>query len=67
MIGVGVGCRDVVEQALPVVLGLQWGGLQHHSLADKLQVGGLHPLPNSLSGCLLSHFLDMSHVDMSGH
>ncbi|KAL3152085.1 hypothetical protein ABBQ32_001192 [Trebouxia sp. C0010 RCD-2024] len=31
------GIRDVVEQALPVVLGLQWGGLQHHSLADKLQ------------------------------
>lgn len=31
-------CRDVVEQALPVVLGQQWSRLQHQSLADKLQV-----------------------------
>ena len=33
-----VSCRDVVEQALPVLVGQQWSRLQHHSLADKLQV-----------------------------
>ncbi len=32
------GCRDIVEQTLPVLLGGQWTNLQHHSLADKLQV-----------------------------
>ena len=33
-----VDCRDVVEQALPVLVRQQWSELQHHSLADKLQV-----------------------------
>lgn len=30
--------RDIVERTLPVLLGGQWTNLQHHSLADKLQV-----------------------------
>ena len=32
------GCRDAVEQTLPVLLGDKWAALQHHSLAEKLQV-----------------------------
>lgn len=37
--------RDVVEQALPVLVGQQWSKLQHHSLADKLQVSMLAAMP----------------------
>lgn len=43
-------CRDVVEQALPVLVGQQWSKLQHHSLADKLQVSMpvVAPVPDGM-------------------
>jgi len=47
--------RDIVERTLPVLLGGQWPNLQHHSLADKLQVGLLLCYSGSALtiGCIL--------------
>ena len=40
-----------MEQVLPVLLGQQWKSLQHHSLAEKLQVGMLAVCLQSPQDC----------------